>query len=190
MVYDRNPSAGWFLVLSWRVGAWLYALLGRIDEWYGATSWEDALTWLATVRPQESLDEVQFWSHGKFGNARIGTSLLDAQSVEKGSDLYEPLVAVRMRMPSLSLWWFRTCSTYGTPVGMHFARVFTDFIGCKTAGHTYIIGPFQSGLHSLEPGQEPSWSSDEGVEAGRPLWSKPHLPYTITCFGGRVPKGY
>ncbi len=190
MIYDRNASAGRLLVLAWRLGAWLYLLLGRLDDWYGAASWSDALEWLATHRRTEPLREVQFWGHGKFGEARIGGEVLDATAVTPKHPLHARLYAVRERLRGEGLWWFRTCSTFATPRGQDFAQRFTDFLGCRTAGHTFIIGPFQSGLHSLAPGQQPSWPPDEGVDGERPLWSKPGQPNTITCLHSRVPAGY
>jgi len=190
MVYDRNASAGRFLVLIWRIGAWLYAALGRIDEWYGATSWSDALSWLASHRPTEPLEEIQFWGHGEAGMARIGESELDVSMLHPTHRDHRALVGVRLRLKPETLWWFRTCSTYGSAEGHEFAHAFTDFLGCRTAGHTFIIGPLQSGLHSLSPGQKPGWPVDEGTREGKPAWSKLGAPNTITFLGGKVPKGY
>ena len=36
--------------------------------------------------------------------------------------------------------------------GHDFARAWTDFFGSRAAGHTFIIGYWQSGLHTLAPG--------------------------------------
>ena len=88
------------------------------------------------------------------------------------------------------LWWFRTCSTFGTARGQAFARAWANFLGCRVAGHTFLIGLHQSGLHSLGPGASPSWSVDEGVAGEVPLWSRPGAPNTITCFHGKIPAGY
>jgi hypothetical protein len=93
------------------------------------------------------------------------------------------------------LWWFRTCETFGCEAGHDFARRWTRFFGCRAASHTYIIGPWQSGLHILEPGQSPDWPLDEGLAEGTPdspekaLWSTPGKPNTIFCLTSRLPDG-
>ena len=92
-----------------------------------------------------------------------------------------------------ALWWFRTCETFGTETGQRFARAWTRFLGCRAAGHTYVIGAWQSGLHSLQPGETPRWSPEEGVQPGptpRSLTSRPGAPNTITFLHGRIPEGF
>jgi hypothetical protein len=62
------------------------------------------------------------------------------------------------------------------------------FFNCRVAGHTYVIGPLQSGLHSVTPTQPPTWSMAEGFAAdGSSLTSTPWAPNTITCLHGAVP---
>jgi hypothetical protein len=191
MVYDRNSSAGRFLVSSWKCGGKLYRALGRLDAWYGAGTWAEALKWLASHRAPEPIEEVQFWGHGKWGDARIGTTILDASLVSPSHPQHPDLLAVRTRLiPGSGLWWFRTCSTFGAAKGQAFARAWASFLGCRAAGHTFIIGLHQSGLHSLGPNETPAWPIDEGVAGEVPLWSKPWAPNTITCFHGKVPAGY
>jgi hypothetical protein len=59
-----------------------------------------------------------------------------------------------------------------------------------------VLGPYQSGLHTLVPGERPNWSAREGLLEGtaadprRALWSAPREPNTITCLHGRIPAGY
>jgi hypothetical protein len=71
-----------------------------------------------------------------------------------------------------------------------------DFFGCRVAGHTYTIGYWQSGLHSLVPGALPDWPLDEGLAAGAPrmptrsLASSPDAPHTISCLVGEIPDGW
>lgn len=191
MVYDRNSSAGRFLVTSWKLGGKLYGALGRLDDHYGADTWAEALKWLASHRAPEPIEEVQFWGHGKWGEARIGVTCLDATMLSPSHPQHQALLAVRSRLvPGSGLWWFRTCSTFGTAKGHAFARAFTSFLGCRAAGHTFIIGLHQSGLHSLGPGETPAWPVDEGVANGAPLWSRPFAKNTITCFHGKIPAGY
>jgi hypothetical protein len=191
MVYDRNSSAGRLLVTSWKLGGKLYGALRRLDACYGAETWEAALKWLASYRAPEPIEEVQFWGHGKWGDARIGATILDATQLLPSHPQHQALLAVRSRLvPGTGLWWFRTCSTFGTEKGQSFARAFTRFLGCRAAGHTFIIALHQSGLHSLGPGETPSWRVDEGVKNGVSLWSGPFAPNTITCFHGKIPDGY
>ena len=183
---------------AWIAGAWLYRGLRRFDARLPATSWDEALAWLAAVRPGEPIAEVQFWGHGKWGEARIGADRLDAAALRPGHPRHPALRALRARLlpGGQALWWFRTCETLGAAPGHDLARRWTDFFGARVAGHTYIIGPWQSGLHSLAPGQDPTWSPREGLLAGTPqrperaAWSAPGQPNTIHCLHGAVPPGY
>jgi hypothetical protein len=177
------------------VGGHLYAVLGRLDGWAGFSSWGDALGWLAEFRAPEPIEQIQFWGHGKWGRALIGDDVLDASSLRDPSPLAAPLSRIRERLAgSDSLWWFRTCETFGADTGLAFARAWTRFFGCRAAGHTPIIGVWQSGLHCLGPDEEPTWSAEEGLLAGtaaapkRAIVSRPWLPRTITCFHGELPR--
>lgn len=188
------------LTHSWQIGGLLYSALGRLDDWQGFSNWSSALEWLATHREGEPIAEIQFWGHGRWGCAKIDGERLDADALDPAHALHEPLLHVRSRMRGsdgeLPSWWFRTCETFGADVGHEFARAWTEFFNCRAAGHTYVIGPYQSGLHSLAPGQRPSWSASEGLVEGtaadprRALWSTRREPNTITCFHGRIPAGY
>ena len=84
-----------------------------------------------------------------------------------------------------ALFWFRTCETFAGAEGHAFARAWTRFFRARAAGHTFIIGPLQSGLHVLAPGEEPSWPEDEGGH----VWSSPRAPSTITFLHGTVRPG-
>jgi hypothetical protein len=188
------------LTHSWRLGGLLYGTLGRLDDWRGFSSWDAALTWLASHRASEPIAEVQFWGHGKWGCARIGDEALSLDSLDPEHPHHDALAAIRERMrgpeDELPLWWFRTCETFGAEEGHAFAQAWTEFFGCRGAGHTYIIGPWQSGLHTLAPGQRPDWSPEEGLAEGtakdprRALWSARHEPNTITCLHGSIPAGF
>jgi hypothetical protein len=89
--------------------------------------------------------------------------------------------------------WLRTCEAFGARAGLDFAQALADTFGARVAGHTFIIGAFQSGLHALEPGCRPTWSAAEGILEGAPeaprraMWSGPTQPRTITCFSNEVP---
>jgi hypothetical protein len=197
MIYDdscrgRRLLPG--LTHSWIAGALLYGARGKLDAWRGCRSWGEALEWLGTVQPDRPIAEIQFWGHGKWGRAMIDGERLDRTALRHGSEHYLALSRLRARITGPSgLWWFRTCETFGANVGHDFARAWTDFFGCRAAGHTYIIGPWQSGLHALGPGDPIDWDAAEGLEAGtvdapsKALWSKPTEPNTISCLHGSVP---
>ena len=202
MVFDktchgRGPLPG--LTASWKVGARLYRALGRLDASLGVSTWDEALEWLASFRPEATLAEIQFWGHGKWGCAMVDRKALEVSALSPGHPFHARLAAIRERLVpgGEALWWFRTCETFGGPEGHAFARAWTRFFGCRAAGHTYVIGPWQSGLHSLAPGEEPSWSTEEGLvldasgkRRATALFSGPAAPNTITCFHGAVPDGF
>ena len=189
-------GAGLGLSHSWMVGGALYSLLGRFDAWQGFDDWPTALRWLADRPGDRPIAEVQFWGHGKWGCARIGDERLSRASLAGEHPHHGPLRAIAARMGPAGLWWFRTCETFGAAEGHGFAVDFVDFMGCRAAGHTYVIGPWQSGLHSLAPGQRPGWSREEGLAEGsadQPLrahWSRREEPNTVSCLQGRIPAGY
>lgn len=201
MIYDRTcRGRGPLLGLShaWWTGAVLYRGLGRLDAVRGVTCWDEALQFLAEYRPDEPIAQVQYWGHGKWGAPRVCKQVLDVRALCRDHPLRPGLAALRRRLvpgPD-ALLWFRTCETLGARPGHAFARELADFLGCRVAGHTYIIGHVQSGLHSLAPGCEPDWPEDEGLAAGtavapqRALWSSLSAPNTITCLHGTVPAGY
>lgn len=201
LVYDRTcrgrgPLPG--LSHAWQLGGALYSLLGRFDGRIGVRSWGEALDWLAKREPSRPIGEVQYWGHGKWGAPRICGESLNEMCLLRDHQLRAPLetVAKRMLPGDAGLWWFRTCESFGAVPGQRFAQAFTDVIGCRAAGHTFIIGPVQSGLHSLGPGETPSWSPEEALLEGtaeqpkRAAWSALRLPNTVTCLTGRIPAGY
>jgi hypothetical protein len=200
MIYDdscRGSSTLPGLTHSWLAGGWLYRGLGRLDACRGVRSWEEGLDWLASFRGGRPIAEIQFWGHGKWGCALVDGVPLDARALSRTHHLHDRLVAIRRRLAGpQALWWFRTCETFGAHRGHDFARRWTSFFDCRAAGHTFIIGPWQSGLHSLAPGAEPDWSADEGLADGTPddpaeaLWSGPLEPRTITCLSGSIPEGW
>jgi hypothetical protein len=198
LVYDRTAGA---LATAWWAGKALYRGLGRLDAGFGAASWAEALEWLGSHGAGAPLAEVQFWGHGRWGLARIGSEALDVAAVLDDRHPHRARlrrVAERLLPGDQGLWWFRTCETFGTEAGQRFARAWTRALGCRAAGHTYVIGVWQSGLHSLLPGEEPPWSPDEGLRPPGPdgraaslaRTSGPRAPNTITCFHGKVPPGF
>jgi hypothetical protein len=203
MIYDRTCWTGRppGLTGSWLIGGWLYRALGRLDAFFGASTWEQALDWLATVKPGRAIAEIQCWGHGNWGCVRLGPDRLDPSALQPSHPLHERLRRVRERLVpgGEALWWFRTCETFGTAEGHRFAREWTRFFGAQAAGHTHVIGPWQSGLQVLAPDAEPHWPVDEGVPEprcgtstapGRGRWSTRTCPNTITCLHGRIPDSF
>jgi hypothetical protein len=182
---------------AWGAGRHLYGALGRLDAALGAASWGEALAWLGAHQAPAPIAEIQFWGHGRWGQARIAREPLDLAALAPGHPHHAALARIRDRLlPGADgLWWFRTCETFGTATGQAFAAGWTRFFGCRAAGHTHVIGFWQSGLHSLLPGAAPSWSPGEGLPPGQAppgaaLASGPRAPNTITCLHGRVPDGF
>lgn len=193
IVFDRTCIRGrGALSPAWWLGSKLYRGLGRTDAAFGAATWADALRWLGSRR--EAIAEVQFWGHGKWGRALIGGDVLEASSLRDGHALRKGLDGLRARLAPGALFWFRTCETFGASRGIDFGERLSDFLGARVAGHTFVIGVHQSGLHGLSPGVRADWSAEEGLAEGTALEprrakrSTPLSPRTITCLDGRVPE--
>lgn len=198
IVYDatqkrRRPAA---LGFSWQYGSYLYRGLGRIDAAHGAQAFGDALAWLARHEPSRQIEELQFWGHGKWGRIFIAGESLDRSVLSASHPHFAAFSRVRERLAPNALLWFRTCETVGAQAGHDFASALADATGARVAGHTFIIGFFQSGLHCLQPGQRPHWSTSEGLSRGTPAAplqahpSAPNAPNTITCLSGAIPSGF
>ncbi len=192
----------------WRGGQTLYRGMGRIDGARGVAGWAEAFDWLASFRPTEPIAEIQYWGHGRFGEALVGGESLSVASWTAGHAHAAGLraIAARLCKGSDGLVWFRTCETFGTAAGHAFARTFARNFGCQVAGHTHVIAVWQSGLHALLPGGEPDWSEDEGVVVGSPTSrfnegaglvahapgapSRPGAPNTVSFLTGRIPPAF
>jgi hypothetical protein len=204
LVFDRTcvgRGAAPGLSDAWSAGRVLYQRLGRIDDAYGASSWAEAFEWLvaqsqAAGRP---IGEVQFWGHGRRGRALIADDVLDLGSA--GRRHLDRARALRACFATDSSearsegWWFRTCETIGGTAGHAFTRAWSDLLEQRVAGHTHVIGFWQSGLHTLRPGETPAWSVTEGLrdvhdEAAVALGSSPLRPHTIQCLQGTIPRGW
>lgn len=201
MVFDRTCRGRPLLPglsHAWWAGSWLYRALGRLDAVRDAGSWDEALDWLAGFEPSRPIAEIQYWGHGKWGAPRVGHQVMDEQTLLRDGSLRPRLeqVAARMLPGAQGLLWFRTCEAFGARPGHRFARACADVMGCRVAGHTYIIGHWQSGLHSLLPGETPAWADDEALLAGTPerpqraAWSRLRAPNTVTFLHGRIPDGF
>lgn len=197
MVYDRTCTGTGLrpgLTHSWIAGWWLYKALGRLDNAIGVSNWSQALEWLAGQ--PGPIDEIQYWGHGKWGQLFVAEDCLDIHSLEPNSSHAPALDTIAAKLHPSSLIWFRTCESFGALEGQAFASAWAERMRCRVAGHTFIIGAWQSGLHSLVPGQIPDWPSDEGLAIGTPdapieaHWSSRGAPNTIHCLNGAIPGGF
>jgi hypothetical protein len=192
VLYDRTCWTGRRgLSPIWAAGSRMYRMLRRVERIEGVDSWAAALAYLG-AQP-ELIDEIQFWGHGKWGCAMVGDDRFDVDALARHATALD---AIRVRLAPNALLWFRTCETLGARPGQAFARRLADRMGARVAGHTYIIGYQQSGLHGLAPGMRPDWSEAEGLVEGTPdeprkaAWSRRGLPNTITALVGEVPAAW
>jgi hypothetical protein len=201
MVYDRTcvgKRVPVGLSTAWAAGSVLYRWQKRFDAVFGATSWDDALGWLGSYDSGRPIHEIQYWGHGQWGRVCVDEDVLDATAFAPGHRLAPRLTALRERLVpgAEALVWLRTCEAFGGAVGHDFASRLADGLGARVAGHTFIIGALQSGLHGLLPGHAPHWPADEGIAKGtaeKPLrahGSGIRRPHTITCFDGAVPASW
>jgi hypothetical protein len=181
----------------WRAGTALYRMRGHADAWLAATSWPEALGWAASVAEQQgrAITSVQAWGHGSWGRVLIGNGSLDRAGLMPRQALAPALDRLRDALSPEALVWLRCCSTFGHREGRSFARGLAERLRCRVAAHTHIIGYWQSGAHSLRPGEEPAWDPDEGVRfeggnAAGALGSSPFAPNTVSCLRAELPGGY
>jgi hypothetical protein len=191
MIFDRTERR---LGPIWAAGARLYRQRGLLDASRGVASWEEGLGFIAEQRPDQPIAEIQFWGHGKWGDARVGAQRFSARNLSPEDPLAPLLARIKRRLLGAeALFWFRTCETLGAKPGQRFATALGDALGCRVAGHTFVIAYWQSGLHVLAPGETPGWDVEEGLAAGtgdaplRARHSLPWAPNTITCLQGRIP---
>ncbi|MBF0548034.1 MAG: hypothetical protein HQM08_26590 [Candidatus Riflebacteria bacterium] len=199
MIYDRTCRAKTFfpgLSFIWKAGAWLYRSLGGIDYYFGASDWPEALDWLLAISHGRKIIQIQYWGHGEWGLAKINKEKMDISSLKTEHPLNSRLKKLRERViPGKTLWWFRTCLTFGGEAGMKFSKGWAEFFNCKVAGHTYKIHFRQSGLYCLNPGQIPNWNTKEGF-----FWSKDGkmeglessicANHTILCLNNKFPENW
>lgn len=191
---DFNLPVG--LTHSWFAGGRLYRRFGAIDTFEGFKVWHKALEWAATVYPEQKIDHIQYWGHGSPGKVWLNKETLTVDSFDGP---YKDLLAeIRDRLTDDAIIWFRTCATLGADRGRLFARRAADFFGCRIVAHTHNINFFHGGLHSLRPGQDPTWPREEGIDEGTPeapkkmkssgwWWSQPN---TITCLNNEFPEAW
>jgi hypothetical protein len=202
MIYDNTTiEDGWngfgsdALAYTWFAGGRLYRWSRWLDKCNGVTSWENGLDWLIKEGRKEPISQIQYWGHGSWGKAWLGRSVISESTLNKSNKIRDRLEELKPLLTSNALIWFRTCSTFGNKSGQGFAKEFTNYMDCRVAAHTHMIGWWQGGLHSLKPNQSVYWPSKEGVSVNsrggeKALWSSWRTPNTITCMSGAVPKGW
>lgn len=191
LVYDRTQKA---LTAAWSAGSVLYRGLRRIDRAKGVASWDEAFAFLREL--EGPIEELQYWGHGKWGEARADAQILSVHSLSRHHAHRESLDALKAKLAPGALVWFRCCETLGAAAGIAFAERLSEHLGARVAGHTYVIGFHQSGLHGLSPGSRATWDPAEGLAEGTPESpvrahpSRPWAPHTITCLQGHVPEAW
>ncbi len=125
----------------------------------------------------------------------VGGDVLDAAALHPDHALNPMLCRIRDNLSGPeALWWWRTCETYGALSGQRFAEQWSSFLGCRSAGHTHIIGVWQSGLRGIRPNQKAWWGPEEGLASGTPArptqarLSSMRAPDTISFLSGTIPE--
>lgn len=195
MFYDSSPWAGEALTFSFINGGKFYKMFRGIEKHAGFDSWTSALEWLATVEPNKKISSIQFWGHGAPATIAINDERLGISSLNVNSKYYSLLKSIKERLNPDSLIWLRSCNCFTGKRGKIFAQNLANFFGCTVAGHTFIVGPWQSGLHTLRPGEIPTWSDTEGYKLNKEgvlekVWSLPWSPNTIFCLTGKIPENW
>ena len=177
MIYDATDTKpGLELADSWAFGGKLYKQFNKLDKICAANSFKEARDFLVKLDP---IDRLEFWGHGNPGNFFINGIKMDPD------EFFKDLPQIR------DLIWFRSCGTIAGTKGKSFALTVAARTKTTVAGHTHLIGPLQSGLHTLKPGSLPSWSNTEGLDKkgnmkSSYIWS----PNTISCLHSEIPKGW
>lgn len=191
VIYDSSDWAGEQLRWSWVAGGKFYKMFGGVEHCAGFDSWQKALEWVESVEPEKKINSLQFWGHGTPGRVWVNGDFLSARSVMPTSAHYPLLQKLKSRLTADSLVWFRSCNVFTGHEGHLFATIMTSMLGCNVAAHTYIVGPWQSGLHVAEPGKAPHWPIEEGIaDDGGYKWSLPWSPNTVFCLTGKIPEGW
>ncbi len=194
---DGSLRDGPGLAPIWLAGAWMHRVSRAADASRGVESWAEAIAWAVRTADERGrpIGSLQAWGHGGWGYMLLGEGRLDERALAPDHALASLLDDLKRRLAGPdALVWLRCCSAFGQVAGLRFARRLADRLGCRVAGHTYVIGLFQSGTHSLRPGEEPRWDEREGTRylGSRPqgaMMSLPGAPRTISCFALDLPAG-
>lgn len=195
MFYDSSEWAGEQLRFSWITGGYLYKAFHGIEEVKGCLGWEQALKFLISIQPGKKINSIQFWGHGSPGTVWINGEALNMRSLLASSRHRQLLLQLKERLSPETTIWFRSCNVAAGPEGQMFVKSLSQLLGCKVAAHTFVVHVLQGGLHTVNPGQEPDWPLDEGIEVGKDgnlkiLWTKPWSPNTLTCLTSKIPEGW
>lgn len=140
---------------------------------FGVASWHDGIDRiLDAVRPGTRLMELQIWGDGSPSMPAINGKAPPEMFWKELANLVTPE----------SIVWFRMCSVFYGEKGLRFAHNTALQLGCRVAGHSRIIGPWQSGLFRVTPGGTPSWADPERFENWMDAKSGPFQQRTIACF--------
>lgn len=197
LVYDaacRGPGPTRWLGRAFAIGRHTHAVAQPWDLVVPATTWPEAIDRVLAGCEHAGVAELQYWGHGKWGRVLIGAESLDRDAISPAGPLHDRIRALGTLMhgPDAHVW-FRTCETLGAHRGHAMAQELCEQLGCAVAGHTFIVGPWQSGLHLLRPGARPEWPADEGLLEGTPelpvraAWSRAWHPRTVSCMRRALP---
>jgi hypothetical protein len=194
---DGTAEGSGGLTPFWRLGSWMHIYGLHADGALGATSWGEALRWAASFARARNakLSELQCWGHGGFGFMRMGATRWDRDALAGRSALASDIDSLRDVLAGDALVWLRCCSAFGARPGRAFAPALADRLRARVAGHTFIIGAWQSGTHSLRPGERATWDEGEGIErrpdgAILPRNSSLGAPRTLAFLRMALPRGW
>lgn len=182
VVYDSSTHAGW-VGNTWILGGRIYRAFGSVDVVIPVPDWS---TFFSSIHRLSGITDLQVWTHGAPGIVAIGGVAMDSERFTDHNQLSD----ISCSMHPHGRFWLRTCSSFAGAPGHELASVLSEELGVKVVGHTYEINFFQSGLHSLYPGQAPYWSVKEGLGNDRLLVSHPFARNTITCLNSNFPDAW
>jgi len=184
------------LTTAWTAGGKFYKAMRWVDVCKGFGDWASALDWIAGLEPGREIAQIQIWGHGSPGRSWMAGKALSASSLGPGAPFNAVLRHIASRMTDDGVIWFRNCGVFAGRRGQDFARTWANELGVRIAAHTFIIGAFQSGLHTLGPDEKPRWPDDEGIAEGTPDHplklrnSMPWSPNTVFMLSSGVPRNW
>lgn len=184
------------LTYTWLAGGRLFRLLRRFDHCEGFTSWAEALDWLASFGGDQPIGEIQYWGHGSPAKVWMveGREALTADS--PFGDHADAFAAIKKRLAPEARIWLRCCSVFAGERGHEFAKAWASYFNRPIVAHTFIIGFWHSGLHTMYPDSEPHWPKMEGIMSGtaekptKLATSSRAAPCTTWFLNNHVPAGW